>query len=266
MFHVLAFAVSAMLEATGLASSACGASSLDFDTPDAWKFVNYRNCLAIDSSAVEDGMKCLAVHGATQSCDTAFAALSRKIAVPPGTREFVVSVETKGSKLVVDQISPSGNWQNKITWFDSAGKELGTQNMSHIAVAASRRFVMMREWGRIPDGAAYCTVRLAFDSPDLAKDETVCYRAFSFEAVPAGISRADEFEAVWKDASWIRDLLYPPPKNTVPKATLRDDGMTLIDGEPFFPIGMYSVCRREFNGNNFESSSRSFLDRRYTYY
>ena len=247
----IAATVVCMLAAT------CGASPLGFDTPDAWEFVNYNNRLAIDASAVEDGVKCLVVHGATQACDTAFAALSRKIAVPAGAHEFVVSVETKGSKLVVDQISPSGNWQNKITWFDSAGKELGVQNMPHIAVAASRHFTRMREWGRIPKGAVFCTVRLAFDSPNLVKDETACYRAFSFETVPAGTSRASEFEVPWKDGSWIRDLLYPPPKHTVPKATLRDDGMTLIDGVPFFPIGIYSVCRREFNGNNLD---RAFAD------
>ena len=36
-----------------------------------------------------------------------------------------------------------------------------------------------------------------------------------------------------------------------PKVTLRDDGVTLVDGEPYFPIGMYGVMRREFNGNDF---------------
>jgi len=36
-----------------------------------------------------------------------------------------------------------------------------------------------------------------------------------------------------------------------PKVTLRDDGMTLVDGAPFFPIGLYGVMRREFNDNDF---------------
>ncbi len=47
---------------------------------------------------------------------------------------------------------------------------------------------------------------------------------------------------------------------TVPQAhrvTLRDDGMTLINGKPFFPIGIYSVCKREFNGMNLD---RAFKD------
>ena len=41
-----------------------------------------------------------------------------------------------------------------------------------------------------------------------------------------------------------------------PRATLRDDGITLIDGKPFFPIGAYAVSRREFNGNDLDRAFR----------
>ena len=37
-------------------------------------------------------------------------------------------------------------------------------------------------------------------------------------------------------------------KPDVPAVTLREDGMALVGGKPFFPIGAYGVCRREFNG------------------
>ena len=37
-----------------------------------------------------------------------------------------------------------------------------------------------------------------------------------------------------------------------PLVTLRDDGMTLIDGKPFFPIGIYDVCKRDFNAYNWD--------------
>ncbi|MBE6396307.1 MAG: hypothetical protein E7046_04820 [Lentisphaerae bacterium] len=40
----------------------------------------------------------------------------------------------------------------------------------------------------------------------------------------------------------------------MPSYTLRDDGMTLVDGKPFFPIGLYGLCEREFNGNNFDKA------------
>lgn len=40
----------------------------------------------------------------------------------------------------------------------------------------------------------------------------------------------------------------------VPKCTLRGDGMALIDGKPFFPIGLYGMCAREFNGNSLDKA------------
>ena len=47
-------------------------------------------------------------------------------------------------------------------------------------------------------------------------------------------------------------LIGEAPKT--PKATLRDDGIALIDGQPFFPIGIYAVCKREFNGKDFDKA------------
>ena len=42
--------------------------------------------------------------------------------------------------------------------------------------------------------------------------------------------------------------------------TLRDDGITLINGKPFFPIGLYAVCKREFNGMNFDVAFKGLKD------
>ncbi|MBR5741576.1 MAG: hypothetical protein IKX91_03380, partial [Firmicutes bacterium] len=47
-------------------------------------------------------------------------------------------------------------------------------------------------------------------------------------------------------------MFYVGDAPSTPKVTLRDDGMTLIDGKPFFAIGLYAVCKREFNGNSFD--------------
>lgn len=46
-------------------------------------------------------------------------------------------------------------------------------------------------------------------------------------------------------------------KPAVPAVTLREDGMTLVDGRPFFPIGMYGVDPREANGGSID---RAFED------
>ncbi len=53
-------------------------------------------------------------------------------------------------------------------------------------------------------------------------------------------------------------LIGDPP--TTPKITLREDGATLIDGAPFFPIGIYGVTEREFNGNNIDEAFRGLKE------
>lgn len=49
-----------------------------------------------------------------------------------------------------------------------------------------------------------------------------------------------------------------PPSG--PRYTLREDGMTLIDGKPFFPIGVYGVRKREFNGFSFDKAFRDLKE------
>ncbi len=49
-------------------------------------------------------------------------------------------------------------------------------------------------------------------------------------------------------------MFYLGDAPTTTKVSLRDDGMTLIGGQPFFPIGIYAVCRRDFNGKNLDTA------------
>lgn len=53
---------------------------------------------------------------------------------------------------------------------------------------------------------------------------------------------------------------YIGPKPTTPPVTLRDDGVTLIGSEPFFPIGIYGVMKREFNGDNIDEAFRGLKE------
>ena len=46
----------------------------------------------------------------------------------------------------------------------------------------------------------------------------------------------------------------------VPKCSLREDGMAIVDGKPFFPIGVYAVCKREFNGYDFDRAFKDLAD------
>ena len=55
-------------------------------------------------------------------------------------------------------------------------------------------------------------------------------------------------------------MFYVGEAPATPPVTLRDDGMTLIGGKPFFPIGIYAVCKRDFNGKNFDVAFKGLKD------
>lgn len=65
------------------------------------------------------------------------------------------------------------------------------------------------------------------------------------------VNITDSFGRVGKGVKYL--MIGENPKN-VPHVTLRNDGVTLIDGKPFFPVGIYAVQKREFNNHNFEKA------------
>lgn len=63
-----------------------------------------------------------------------------------------------------------------------------------------------------------------------------------------GLHRVNVFaENYYKNAVNAKKVFFIGETPKTPKVTMRDDGLTLIDGEPFFPIGIYGVMKREFN-------------------
>ena len=44
------------------------------------------------------------------------------------------------------------------------------------------------------------------------------------------------------------------PRPETPRMSLRDDGVALVDGKPFFPIGLYGVTPHEFNDFNMDKA------------
>lgn len=51
------------------------------------------------------------------------------------------------------------------------------------------------------------------------------------------------------------------PEPTAEKVTIREDGLTLIGGKPFFPIGIFGLTKREeYNDNSFDVAFRQLKD------
>ena len=242
----VAFAAASMF-GTLCADGAC----ITTDLP--WTFRSYNDRNTFETNTISGATQYIVVHGSSNECDTAWSAVSGKIPVPADAREFLLSVEVRTPKLIVDQGKCGKGWNNAITWYGADGAKVSAQPMSKMVAMGGTEFRHVQEWGKIPVGAASCTLQFGFDDPNVGPGQEVCYREISMEMLSAERSRRAEFEQRQKDPSWLVDVLYPapPPRQ---KVSLRDDGVTLIDGQPFFPIGIYSVCKREFNDKNLDKA------------
>lgn len=225
-----------------------------------WTLKNYDNRLTFETNVVAGCSRCLVLHGSTNAGDTAWSAVSGKMVIPLDAREFLLSVDVKSPKLIRDHGKNGDGWNTAITWFDADCKKIAAQPIPRFVIPGDRRFHTVREWGEIPANAAACTVRLGFDEPNIGPGEEIHLCNFSFDMFTAAQSRKAEFEERQRGKEWIVDILYPKATNQPQRVTLRDDGMTLIDGQPFFPIGMYAVCRREFNGNDLDKAFAGLKD------
>ncbi|MBR4652027.1 MAG: hypothetical protein IKO72_01585 [Kiritimatiellae bacterium] len=218
-----------------------------------WTFSNYRERLSFATNTAADDVSCFVVRGSTNVCDTAWRVNSAKIAIPKDAREFLLSLEVRSFKPFFDLGKSDEGWNNAIAWYGADGGKISAQPIPRLGSSGGVDFRRVREWGEIPAGAVSCTVQFGFDRPDIGPGKDISFRNVVFETYTAARSRRAEFEKLQQGDQWLVDLLYPKPRPTQ-KVTLRDDGMTLIDGKPFFPIGIYSVCKREFNGNSFDKA------------
>ena len=216
-----------------------------------WTIRNYEGRLSFETNSLSGADPFIVIHGATTKCDTAWSAVTKKMKIPAGSSEFLLSFEARSPRLVIDPGVAKESWNSALSWYGVDGKKLGAQPILRHMILGDNRFHDVREWGEIPSGAVECSVQLGFDSPNILPGEEVTYRDFRMEFYGQADSRRPEFEKLQKGTQWIRDALYPPAGYRQ-MVTLRDDGITLIDGRPFFPIGIYAVCKREFNGMDFD--------------
>ena len=111
------------------------------------------------------------------------------------------------------------------------------------------------------------SVKVRVDGKDVTADfvregDVLREKAPRTEAFTNGIHWAEIDAADCRGFSVTAKKLFcigEAPKE-MPSHTLRDDGMTLIDGKPFFPIGLYAVCAREFNGNSLDNAFKGLKD------
>ena len=263
----------------------------------------------------------------TSRCETAWQIVSEKMAIPSGTAGFAFDFEIQTD---ADWLTPgtSDSWGSAVTWYGAKGEKVAKRPFD----VAFRKggFVRFRFSGEVPEKAAFATVEIGVDGPNLPPGEKVVVRKATFTTVPRGsaippqivyditpplvYSRfecpspdpnltvkyefVDDGEIDWNTVTvsntgakvavpfarngnvvtlrpsrpWANGVntlvisvkdkmgnttishkafrIGERPKT--PDMRLRDDGVTLVNGKPFFPIGIYGVSPFEFNAWNLD--------------
>ena len=175
--------------------------------------------------------------------DTGFRATTPAFAVTPG-RDFAVTARVRGT---YNLRFARGAMECKVDWLDATGAKTGDPFHFGLDVGASR-WRNARACGTVPAGAASAKVTLGADEPNFRTGQWLALASVSFADYPSG--------AVPADSEPLPEEFYGPPL-TQEEMTYADDkispsGFPLVDGRPFFPIGIYGVWKSEHNGQDFD--------------
>ena len=110
----------------------------------------------------------------------------------------------------------------------------------------------------VSDASAVCaeSVRIAVDGRDETANFTRRGDVWTLGGARTwteGVHTVDVSAADWYGNLRVsRKIFLIGPKAETGKVEIRRDGKFLVDGRPFFPIGVYAVHKREFNGNDLD--------------
>lgn len=229
---------------------------------DTWNQSPYQNSVTFTAlKESRDGIRIAKSDEYTQS-DTAFAILSAHRPVEPG-KTYEVTYELRhtvnlGSFMGEEKSSYCGS----IRWFDANGNETGTRvRFPGGDKQDSWKSVTVK--GVAPEQAISLKVVFGFDTPNFELGDFLEIKnvALTGPSPSKALPRSSNLHSLriyiedWSGNKLDEDAFFLVGKRLQKNvASLRDDGFVLIDGKPFFPIGMYAVCPREFNGNSIDKA------------
>lgn len=212
-----------------------------FTATNAWKAVNYRNNLEITPDfRTEDGRSCVQIRGRGAK-DTAFSLRSPRMRIPSGAKELSVSAEVAATRTL--KIG-SGTEMSKIWWWGDHGERISNEIIS-VVMPTTRRFGCVTDVFRVPEGATRFSLWLGFNYPHLCAGDWVRFREVRVET-SASVGTFTRGITVPDRPSYRSDVRVSP--------LVRDDGVVLVDGQPFFPIGVFGMTTIPFNGNSYDKA------------
>ncbi|MEI6499531.1 MAG: hypothetical protein WCP21_00730 [Armatimonadota bacterium] len=225
---------------------------------ETWRTRNYQSALSLkpDAPRTPEAPPSLLVTRAAGEVDTAFTIASPQIPVAAG-EQYTLSFWLR-TDVPVDGVDPRGSG---LQWLDDSGKSIGEAVRISYGVKSAEWHEVRQEF-TAPTGAEWATVTFGWDNPNLSNRQFVQFAEPQLLGPhPKRPSTAPNLHQVTIAATDYAGnamlqtryvLIKEPPTSGI--VTIRDDGVTLIDGKPFFPIGIYSVSKLPVNDNNFDKA------------
>lgn len=226
--------------------------------PYSWNHTNYNGAITFTNAPGDpDAFR---ITREKPEVDTSFSITSWPVPVQPNQNYLL--------KYTIRHDIPNMQNQerlNTITWRDKDKNIIGKPSPFLLEQVCP-------EWKTFqvpvtsPANAATATVTFGLDRPNIFDGHYLDIKSVDFQG-PQGIDNqegrlnlhtiriyAEDMAGNVLDEE--RTILYDKPA-TSNIVTMRDDGFVLIDGKPFFPIGLYAVWKKDFNNNSFD---KAFVD------
>ena len=225
---------------------------------EEWSVMNYNQKLTIRRGSPREtgGRDSLEIHGREMSVDTAFSLSSPPVAVQEGAAYRIAFWSRHAMDL--RKTEDKGGYFSSVAWLDGQGKAVGRPGRLDLG-GPSPQWARSESLVVAPPQARSAILRFGWDTPNFAPTDEVALADPVFDGPHPQTGPLPNLHRVTVKARdlagnacdtgwWI--LVQPPP--TAGQTTIRDDGVVLVDGRPFFPIGIYAVWKREHNGNDFD--------------
>lgn len=222
----------------------------------AWRIENYQDALTVEHTP-----EVITVRSKSKDdtyVDTAFKLPSPQITVRENSK-YVLTFFVQHT-MELTQLQHWGELSSGIRWKDFKGNDVGTPYSMSFGTNDTK-------WHRnthtvkSPAGAVSAELCFGWDSPNLKKGDFFSIKNVRLEGPKPELTYAPNLHKMEVKAcdlagnsmhkTWYLLVNKFPVKNIV---TLRDDGMTLIDNKPFFPIGIYAVQKSTVNDYNFNTA------------
>lgn len=227
-----------------------------------WRVENYQDALTVEQTPEVITVRSKSKDDAY--VDTAFKVQSPQIPVRENTK-YVLSFYLQHN-LELIQLQHWGEISSGIIWRDCNGKETGEPYSASFGVAHMK---WHRDVHKVvsPSDAVSAEICFGWDSPNLKRGDFFSVKDISLNGPrPETICepnlhkievKACDLAGNTMQKTWYMLVKRLPEKNIV---TLRDDGITLIDNKPFFPIGIYAVQKSKVNSYNFDNAFKELKD------